>query len=346
VQNSSQSAVIALMVALLAVAAVPGASQGNDYNPVCRVPLLDDDAAWEQLPAVEETSGRRLPHWARALAGTLPRTTAAMLELDFLYRTSDGFDPRLRAKMRWVAARANRCDYSQKYAQADLLRAGGSPQDVARLAAGAKDLPPAERSALAFARKMTLAASTVTDEEVQNLIDEFGERTLVAMVLQLAYANFQDRLLSTLGIAVESGGPLPPLEVYFVWPSADQKPQPAERPPLPEKVPNDAPQKITDPEWMSLTFTELQARMESQRARTSRVGVPLWESFRAELDPRLFPPDRPTRIKWSLVVLGYHPRLGSAWINCLRTFGKEADQDRVFEESVFWVITRSLQCFY
>src|SRR5262245_43371086 len=80
-----------------------------------RIPLLDEDAAWEKLPAVEEASGRRLPHWARALAGALPRTTAAMLELDCLYRTSDAIEPRLRARMRWVAGRANRCEYAQRY---------------------------------------------------------------------------------------------------------------------------------------------------------------------------------------------------------------------------------------
>jgi alkylhydroperoxidase family enzyme len=329
---------------IIATAAMPGSAAAQ--APPARVPLLDDAAVWEMLPAVEKTSSRRLPHWARALAATLPRTTAAMLELDALYRTSDAIEPRLRARMRWVAARANRCEYGQRYAEADLLQAGGTPQDVEQLAAGTRGLPPAERAALAFARQMTLYASSVTDEDVRELVEAFGERTVVAMILQLAYANFQDRLLTTLGIAVEPGGPLPPLEITFVRPPPDQKPEPAERPPLPENPSVEAPEKITDAEWLSLSFNELQGRMESQRERTARVAIPLWESFREQLDPALYPPDRPTRIKWSLIVLGYNPRLGSAWIKCLRTFGNEAHQDRVFEETLFWVITRSLQCFY
>ena len=110
--------------------------------PPSRVALLDDEAAWERLPAVEQTAGRRLPHWARALAGALPRTTAAMLQLDYLYRTSAAIDPKLRARMRWVAARANRCVYSQEYARADLLRAGAARQEVEQLEAGVADLPP------------------------------------------------------------------------------------------------------------------------------------------------------------------------------------------------------------
>jgi alkylhydroperoxidase family enzyme len=156
-----------LVAGIMLVLAIPVESQAgeavrqqqpaNEEAPGS-VPLLDDDAAWSKLPGVENASGRRLPAWARALAGSLPRTTAAMLELDYLYRTSDAFDSRLRARMRWVAARANRCEYARAIAEADLLRAGATAQDVAQLAAGTGDLPTGDRAALAFAHKMTLAA--------------------------------------------------------------------------------------------------------------------------------------------------------------------------------------------
>ena len=311
-----------------------------------RMPLLDEDEAWSRLPAVEEAANQRLPGWARALAGTLPRTTAAMLRLDYLYRTSAAFDPRLRARMRWAAARANRCDYSKAYAEADLLRAGGTPDDVRQLGEGFAGLSDPERRALAFARTMTLSASDVTDEDMEQLIADFGERAVVAMVLQLAYANFQDRLLLALGIDVEPDGPLPPLEILFAATSADAKPEPAERPELPTSPADGRLQMIDDAEWKSLDFGKLQERMELQRLRKPRIRVPAWESLIKQLDPKLYPPDKPTQIRWSLVVVGYQPELGPAWINCLRAFGREANQDRAFEESLFWVITRSLQCFY
>ncbi|MBI3866217.1 MAG: hypothetical protein HY290_30425 [Planctomycetia bacterium] len=341
-------AVVLLVCTSLTCSAPAGAAGGEEpAAPATRgLPVLDDDDAWALLPEVEDASSRRLPVWARALAGSLPRTTAAMLELDYLYRTSDAFDRKLRARMRWVAARANRCEYSRAVAEADLLAAGGTRQDIEQLAAGATGSTPLDRAALSFARKMTLAASTVTDEEVSYLIEELGERPVVAMVLQMAYANFQDRLLISLGSEIEPGGPLPPLEVHFAAPPPDQKPEPAARPAPIEPAPESAPQKIADSDWKSLNFLQLQERMEAQRSRSGRVSVPTWESARRELDPKLYPPDRPVRIKWSLVVLGHQPRLGPAWIKCLRTFGREANQDRVFEETLFWVITRSLQCFY
>ena len=40
------------------------------------------------------------------------------------------------------------------------------------------------------------------------------------------------------------------------------------------------------------------------------------------------------------------PSLALAWSACTRAFGEEAKQDRVFEESLFWVVTRQIHCFY
>ena len=86
--NSSQSVATALLAAavLFAVAAAPGSARGYDGKPACRVPLLDDDAAWERLPAVEETSSRRLPHWARALD-----VIWWTCRCHFMTRVADGF---------------------------------------------------------------------------------------------------------------------------------------------------------------------------------------------------------------------------------------------------------------
>ena len=79
------------------------------------VPLSDVEA-WKRLPAAEKGGGQPLPSWARMLAGELPRTTAAFLQLDFAQRTKGPVDPKLRAAMRWVAAHANRCAYAEAYA--------------------------------------------------------------------------------------------------------------------------------------------------------------------------------------------------------------------------------------
>ena len=84
------------------------------------VALLTDEECWKRMPEAASGGGQPLPNWAKAVATRLPRTAAAMLELDLAQRTRSPLDPALRAKMRWVIAQANRCAYSEAYALADL----------------------------------------------------------------------------------------------------------------------------------------------------------------------------------------------------------------------------------
>jgi alkylhydroperoxidase family enzyme len=326
---------------------VAGNGPADEPAPVPRVLLLENEEAWKRLPVAAPDAPQPLPVWARAFAGVLPHTTAVMLEQDYLYRTSRAFDPGLRAKMRWVAADANRCAYGKAYADADLQRAGMSADEIARWVRNPAERPAAEQAALAFARKMTLAASTLTDDEVQQLIDQFGEQPFCAMVLQMAFANFQDRLLLTLNVPVEPGGPLPPLDIEFAPPKPGEAIPAAPRStPATARVGSEVPLMVLDRDWTSQTFENLQQQMEQQRARPGRVSIPEWPEVQPKLPPGMYPADRPMRVKWSLAVLGHQPELGSAWLKGLRTFSREANHDRVFQESLFWVVTRSLQCFY
>lgn len=307
-------------------------------------PAAESGGVWKFLPPAERGAGRPLPAWAQALAPALPNTTAAMLELDYLHRVKSPLDPVLRGKMRWVAAHANRCAYAEAQAAADLRRAGVSEADIQALAGDPASAAPAERAALEFTRKLTLAADTVTDAEVARLIAHYGDKQVVAMVLLLAYANFQDRLLLALGLAPESGDALLPVEVKFVRKDGPEVQAPRRRPPEGNAAPT-VPEHIADADWSALDFARLQKEMEGQRGRSGRVRVPAWDEVRKHLPPG-YPADRPLRIQWSLVCTGHQPELALAWSACTRAFAQDAKQDRVFEESLFWVVTRSLRCFY
>jgi alkylhydroperoxidase family enzyme len=326
----------ALVMHLLEDVPAPARQQG-------RLPVLSDAEAWKRLPPVEEGSGQPLPGWARATAHALPRTTAAMLELDYRQRVGSPLDPKLRAKMRWVAGAVNKSPYGIAYALADLMRAGATEEEIKTLT-GTGPWPEAEREALGFARKMTLAASTVTDEEVKRLRERYGDAQVVAMVQLLAYANFQDRLLLSLNLPVESGGPLPPLRVHFAKGTPAPAVPPRTKPAT--AVSEDKRKGPADPDWTKLDFAYLQKQLEGQRSREPRIPVPSWEEVKKKMPPDAPLPPGPLRIRWSLVCYGYQPELAYAWTKCTRTFGEESGQDRVFEESLFWVVTRSLECFY
>ena len=84
---------------------------------------LSDEESWKLLPPTETARGQPLPSWSRMLAKSLPRTTAALLELDLAQRTKGPLDPKLRASMRWVAAHASHSPYGEAYAAFDARRA-------------------------------------------------------------------------------------------------------------------------------------------------------------------------------------------------------------------------------
>jgi alkylhydroperoxidase family enzyme len=335
-----------LLMVLSEGAGEPAAAAGGGASEAqARVPLLDNEDAWGRLPVEHDGPTPTLPNWARALARTLPGTTAAMLQLDHRHRDASPLDPALRARIRWVAAHSNRSPYALAYAEADLRRAGLSADAVDALRAGDHSaLPEPERLALEFARKMTESADTVTDEEVADLLARFGERKVVAMVQLLAYSNFQDRLLLTLNIPLETTGPLPPPEVRLL---ADAKPEVPDRSPPPGGVAlPPAPERVDDPEWAELDVAEIRGRLEGQKANASRIRVPTLEEVVAGLPPSVPKPARPIRIQWSLVCMGYQPELAAGWSACTGAYGREARPDRVFDESLFWVVTRTIHCFY
>ena len=309
---------------------------------------LTDEEAWERLPKAERGGGQPLPSWARMLAGELPRSTASLLQLDLAQRAKSPVDPKLRAAMRWVAAHANRSAYAEAYASADARRAG---LDSAKLAALGRDGYPgwsdADRAALDFARKMTVDSDSVSDDEFAALVKHFGEKRAASMVLLLAYANFQDRLLICLGAPVELGGPLPPVDVAFDPASFTSKttpPPPIEKSPLPKPAGKDL--VDDDPEWSKVTYEALQDRLENQRRKPTRLRIPAWDEVARNLPEGLI--KRPSDIVWYRICFGYAPELAVPFEYFMRTAGAEASAkwDRIFGSSLFWVTTRAIKCPY
>ena len=161
------SGAINLTAVLMAVALfLPAVLMASTQEAEGTFPLLDNAESWAKLPSAREGSGQALPSWAWALAGPMPRTTAALLRLDLAHRRDSPLDPKLRAQMRWVSAHANGCAYAEAYALADARRAGLDDGAIDALRRGDDSgRSPAEKAALEFARKMTVESSKVTDAE-------------------------------------------------------------------------------------------------------------------------------------------------------------------------------------
>lgn len=340
--------ILGMVIATAIVAVLGNATVGRAADLAPRVPQLSDDDAWNKLPPAAKGAGQPLPSWAKMLAGELPRSTAAFLQLDYAQRMNSPVAPGLRAAMRWVSAHANRCAYAEAYAVADARRAG---VDDARLSAlGGNGYPgwsASERAALEFARKMTVDSDSVTDEEFAALVDRFGAKQAASMVLLMAYSNFQDRLLLCLGAPIESGGPVAPIDVAFA-PDAliasTTPPPPLTKSPLPPPTGQDLVED--DPEWSTLSYDTLQMRLESQRSRPTRLRVPDWSEVARNLPEGFM--KRPSDIVWYRIVFGYAPELAVPFEFLMRTAGAESSPkwDRIFGQSLFWVTTRGVKCPY
>jgi alkylhydroperoxidase family enzyme len=304
-----------------------------------RLPALPDDEAWKHLP---QENPPQLPVWARTLAPSVPKTAARLLELDYAHRAQSPLGPVLSGKLRWVAADANRCEYAKRYAEADLRRAGLKDADIKALAGNHVSLPAAERAALAFARKLTLAAQEITDAEVAALITDFGPAKVVGIVHTVAYANFQDRLLLALGAEVEPGGPLPPAATRFD-PAAKAGVAAPTRPPWKEVADAEADPPDARPAWSGYSFDEIRELLDRQKARPPRVPLP-GDAALAGLPPAMRA--QAGQIVWTRVSAGYQPALTGAWFACMSAAGEEGSLDRVFSNTLFWVVTRTNDCFY
>jgi alkylhydroperoxidase family enzyme len=304
------------------------------------LPVVSDAEAWQKIPPKFPP----LPVWARTLVTPLPKTTAAMLELDRLHRAENPLGPVLSAKVRWIAADTIGCEYARRYAEADLKRAKVSDAEIDAFIEGTDNPTDSEKAAYKFARKLTNAAYTVSDSEFALLLKAFGPDKTCGLVHTLAYCNFQNRILLALGVEVEANGPLPPFDI----PLDPEQRGKVESPPRPNwselkdaKQPR-VPVRFawTDDDDDTL---DVAVAMESQKKRSGRMPVPDKSRFAG------MPADvrkQTDTIVWMTISMGYQPKLTQAWFTTLRAYQSEAKFDRLASNSVFWIVTRSNECFY
>jgi alkylhydroperoxidase family enzyme len=334
----------AYILLITALGALVGLGHDSRQKPeqalAPRFPSASSDGAWKLLPREKPP----LPAWALVLIESLPRTTGAMLELDHLHRAKNPLGPVLAGKLRWLAADAIGCDYGKRTAEADLRRAGLGDDDFEKLTGNSSDVPAADRALFAFARKLTKAGHTVTDAEVEELIKVHGPAKAVAIVHTLAFANFQNRISLALGVEIEKGGPLPPLDLRIDRAERAKINAPERQPwedVLKAEVPSD---KLDLSDWRKKGFGELEKCLAQQKGRKARIQPP--DETQLALLPAEVRKRVETKILWSKVSLGYQSALTGAWFDCMDCFHDESQQNRVFSNLVFWVVTRSNECFY
>ena len=307
-------------------------------EPLKPLPALPVKEAWRKLPREVPP----LPIWARILVGPQPKTTAGVLALDSLHRAKNPLGNELAAKVRWAVADQMKCGYAQVYAEADLERLT-TAAEVESLRKG--ELSGTETLVLKFARKLTEEGYRITDAEAAALLARLGPDKMTALVHTVAFANFHDRILIGIGadIDAEDGGPFPPID--FKYDPRTPALEDAPKRPAWDAVAAAKPAKDygAPTEWKDATFEQLETALAGQKARKPRIPFPSKERLAA------LPPDarlRTDTIAWMTVSSGYQPEMTLAWFAAFRSFQQEGRTEGVFSSSLFWIVTRSNDCFY
>jgi hypothetical protein len=260
-----------------------------------------------------------------------------MLETDRLHRTGPPLEPRFRALVRWAAADANCCEYGRALAEADYARDTGDKSPLAAAVGTPQLLSPRERRGIAFARQMMRDAACITDTEVAWLKDDLGEERLVALVLLLAHASFQDRILLALATKPEPEGVPPPVQACFA--RSTSTPPGGPPPPSHTETGNSTTEEASD------SWHATRAALQQQKDRPGRIAIPS-----ADVMVQRLGPDHAVQwqrdIVWSRVCYVHQPLRTDAWFATVAAARSESQLDAVFTNSIFWVVTDSLRCFY
>lgn len=304
-------------------------AQPDKPAPKMPFPALPEKDAWDRLPPQKKPA---LPEWARVLAEPMPKTTAKLLELDYAHRAKSPLDARLAAALRLAVAEALESEYGKAEARADIDRAILNRKDDVDLFGFVLATP--------FAKRLTLAGHAITDEEFAVILKHFGPEKMTAIVHTVAYANFHNRLVLALGVKGEDPIAEP---INLTFDLAAAKVKAPDRPPWDDLKNAKGDGIAVRVEWNDKEFDTLNKTLDKQKERKLRIPLPD-ASVIEKLPPR--ERDGAKKILWNTVSAGYQPELTRAWFAPLSAFYEEAKVDRVFTNSMFWVVTRTNDCFY
>jgi alkylhydroperoxidase family enzyme len=166
-----------------------------------RLPTASEAQARGVLP--DDWSGTGpLPAWVRLLAD-FPRGSKAWVAQTYYTQTKGRLSPKLRAEIAWVCAREDRAWYALADARRRLKDLGLTDDAVFALDRPGDRTPPAERAALAFARKLTVDPALITDADVEGLRKLYPDPEVAEIIYHVTQAAFFDRLTEAAGLRAD-----------------------------------------------------------------------------------------------------------------------------------------------
>jgi alkylhydroperoxidase family enzyme len=167
-----------------------------------RLPLATEVQARAVVPEDWSGSGP-LPEWVRLL-GNFPKGGKTLAGAAYRAQTKGKLSPALKAKIAWVGARNDRAWYALGHAKHRLNDLGLTDDQVFAIDGPDFASTPAEQSALALVRKITLDPALVTDADVEAVRKHYNDSETAEVVYLATQAAAFDRLTEAAGLRLEN----------------------------------------------------------------------------------------------------------------------------------------------
>jgi thiosulfate/3-mercaptopyruvate sulfurtransferase len=181
-----------------------------------RVPLLPLASVRDTLAFVPDFTrkdapgvipdGAEVATWMRQYA-IFPKTGGYKVLATVAEAARGRIDPLLRARINWICARHDRAWYALGQAKRRLLALGQSEDAVYALDGDWSAYPQKDRLVFAFAQKMTLAPTFVTDKDVADLQKYFDDTQVAELINRASSAAMIDRMGEACNLPLEEAIP-------------------------------------------------------------------------------------------------------------------------------------------
>lgn len=167
-----------------------------------RLPVLSEDAARQAFG--EAAPSGRLPLWIRLMAN-FPRDAQSRLPALLAIEQDRGeLSPLLKAQVSWIIARQDRAWYATEVVKSRLRELGQSDDQIYALDGKWDQFTPAERAQFRFARKLAATPIALTDEDVEEALQQTSPRQVVQLVNFVTSRAYFDRVTEAAGLPIDT----------------------------------------------------------------------------------------------------------------------------------------------
>ncbi|MBS0201359.1 MAG: carboxymuconolactone decarboxylase family protein [Planctomycetes bacterium] len=270
-------------------------------------------------------------------------------------------DYAFKVQLFWIVSRTNNCQYCLGHQESKLLGAGMTEDEIAALDGDWSEHTPAQRTAYAFARKITYEPHHLNDADINGLRKFYMDKQILEMILSVAGNKSINRWKEGAGIPQSSGGgnfgrrpagaetttesprPTPTSHSYLTPTSPRFQKSVTKVAPIVIDSKTGQPSGKTVANRPNLeSRDDVELALQAARKRTPRLPL-VDEDKTRELLPEGFPAG--PLPQWVRLLANF-PNSARARISSIRSAEDRNDLKPLFKAQVSWIIARQDRAWY